>query len=67
MTAPAQRVDDYIDEALSALGLPSNLVEAMKYSALGPGKRARPLLCWHSFAAIYPSADPSACLPAASP
>lgn len=66
VTAPAMKVDDYVDSALSSLGLPENLVEAMKYSALGPGKRARPLLCWHSFAAIAPSDDPAACLPAAA-
>jgi geranylgeranyl diphosphate synthase, type II len=66
VTFPAKRVDAYINEALSSLGLPENLVEAMKYSALGPGKRARPLLCWHSFAAVAPDADPAACLPAAA-
>ncbi|HVU62748.1 MAG TPA: polyprenyl synthetase family protein [Phycisphaerales bacterium] len=66
VTAPAKRVDAYIEEALGSLGLPSNLTDAMKYSALGPGKRARPLLCWHSFAAVSPKDDPSASLPAAA-
>ena len=67
VTAPAKRVDAAVDESLSSLGLPQNLVDAMKYSALGPGKRARPLLCWHSFVAVAPQgADPSACLPAAA-
>jgi geranylgeranyl diphosphate synthase type II len=66
VTAPAKRVDGYIDEVLSSLGLPSNLVEAMKYSALGPGKRARPLLCWHSFAAVAPATDAALSLPAAA-
>ncbi len=66
VTAPAKRVDAYIDEALPSLGLPTNLVEAMKYSALGPGKRARPLLCWHSFAAVAPGSDAGQSLPAAA-
>ncbi len=66
VTAPAKRVDQYIDEALSSLNLPGNLVEAMKYSALGPGKRARPLLCWHAFAAVAPTANAALSLPAAA-
>jgi geranylgeranyl diphosphate synthase type II len=66
VTGPAKRVDAYIGESLDRLGLPGTLVEAMKYSALGPGKRARPLLCWHAFAAVAPSADPTECLPAAA-
>jgi geranylgeranyl pyrophosphate synthase len=66
VTGPTGRVDAYIDGSLASLGMPENLVAAMKYSALGPGKRARPLLCWHSFAAVAPEADPAACLPAAA-
>lgn len=44
-----------------SLDLPSNLVNAILYSLLGPGKRVRPLLAWHSFAAIAktPSAAPT--------
>ena len=52
VTAPTGRIDAYVDEYLSGLSLPTNLIEAMRYSALGPGKRARPLLCWHAFAAV---------------
>ena len=66
VTAPGKRVDAAVDESLASLGLPQNLVDAMKYAALGPGKRARPLLCWHSFAAVAPDADAGACLPAAA-
>lgn len=54
VTAPTPRIDAYIDQCLSSLAMPGILVDAMKYSALGPGKRARPLLCWHSFAAVAP-------------
>ncbi|MBY0263033.1 MAG: polyprenyl synthetase family protein [Phycisphaerales bacterium] len=64
VTAPTGRIDAYLDEYLSGLPLPTNLIEAMRYSALGPGKRARPLLCWHAFAAVAPDADPKAALPA---
>lgn len=67
VTHPAAVVDRFLDEALGSFHLPSALVDAMKYSALGPGKRARPLLCWHSFAAVAPDgSDASACLPAAA-
>lgn len=67
VTAHVPRIDSYIDECLSTLGMPANLAAAMKYSVLGPGKRARPLLCWHAFAAVAPSgSDASACLPAAA-
>jgi geranylgeranyl pyrophosphate synthase len=64
VTAPTARVDAYLGECIRSLPLPKNLVDAMLYSALGPGKRARPLLCWHSFRAVAPDADPGAALPA---
>lgn len=66
VTSPAARVDDYLDRYVRGSGLPSNLIDAVLYSLLGPGKRARPLLVWHSFAAVTPdSRDPAECLPAA--
>ena len=41
------RVADRIRAALDAdVGIPSNLVEAIEYSVLGPGKRVRPLLTY---------------------
>lgn len=63
VTAPTARIDAYIDQCLSSLAMPGILVDAMKYSALGPGKRARPLLCWHAFAAVAPGDDAVASLP----
>ncbi len=65
---PAAAVDRYLDEYLSQLGLPANLLSAVRYSLLGPGKRARPLLVWHSFGAVSRGDQPidhSRCLPAA--
>lgn len=56
---PAGRVDEYLSaylDELKGLGrigpLPANLLDAVRYSLLGPGKRARPLLVWHSHAAV---------------
>lgn len=63
---PAARVDDFLDGYLRSVSLPANLTDAVRYSLLGPGKRARPLLVWHSFTAVAgESADPGVCLPAA--
>jgi geranylgeranyl pyrophosphate synthase len=65
VASAAARVDAFLDSYLKSVDLPANLVEAVGYSLLGPGKRARPLLVWHSFAAVAgPGVDPSACLPA---
>jgi geranylgeranyl pyrophosphate synthase len=64
--APAGRVDEYLGQYVRSCELPANLIDAILYSLLGPGKRARPLLAWHSFAAVArPSRDPAECLPAA--
>jgi geranylgeranyl pyrophosphate synthase len=69
VAAPAARVDEFLDSYLKSVDLPANLVDAVRYALLGPGKRARPLLVWHSFAAVAGTgrghADPAACLPAA--
>lgn len=64
VTAPTPGIDAYLAESISALPLPKGLIDAMLFAALGPGKRARPLLCWHSFHAVAPDADPAAVLPA---
>lgn len=67
LVAPTQQVDAYLRECVAGLPLPSNLIDAMLYSLLGPGKRLRPLLTWHSFAAVAGSeADVKLCLPAAA-
>ncbi len=51
VTHPVGRVDDHLRCFVESSGLPANLVEAVLYSLLGPGKRARPLLAWHACAA----------------
>ncbi|MBY0311298.1 MAG: polyprenyl synthetase family protein [Phycisphaerales bacterium] len=67
ITAPLPRIEAFLKEAIATLPLPPALIAAMDYSAMGPGKRARPLLAWHSFMAVCPSGtDPAACLPAAA-
>jgi geranylgeranyl pyrophosphate synthase len=66
VAAPVERVDAYLSEYLDGVALPANLVAAIRYSLLGPGKRARPLLTWHSFAAVAGDRrDPAESLPAA--
>lgn len=67
IAGPAARVDEFLDAYLKTVPLPANLIEAVRYSLLGPGKRARPLLVWHSYTAVagVEGADASVCLPAA--
>lgn len=52
VSAPVDRIDAAIERLLRELPLPTSLLDAMCYSALGPGKRARPLLAWHSYYAL---------------
>lgn len=66
VTVPTARVESYLEQVVREAGLPRNLTDGMLYSLLGPGKRARPLLVWHSFAAVAPHLDPAGCLPAAA-
>ncbi len=67
VSAPATTIDAYLNRIVTEAGLAPNLAEAIRYSLLGPGKRARPLLAWHSFKAIAGvAADPEACLPGAA-
>jgi geranylgeranyl pyrophosphate synthase len=57
----------YLERVVREAGLAPNLTEAIQYSLLGPGKRARPLLAWHSFVAVAGTgADSKGCLPAAA-
>jgi geranylgeranyl diphosphate synthase type II len=44
----AALADGAIDACLSSVDLPRALVEAIRYAALGPGKRVRPILAWHA-------------------
>ncbi len=50
--ALVRTVDRYIDEYLSQRSLPDNLRQAIRYAALGPGKRMRPILVLHSCRAV---------------
>lgn len=60
---PIPVIEGYLDIYSSTLDLPPNLIEAIRYSFLSAGKRLRPLLAWHSAAAV--GSDPRAALPAA--
>lgn len=67
VSAPGAAIDSYLEKTVREAGLAPNLTEAVLYSLLGPGKRARPLLAWHSYCAIAgQSADPSPMLPGAA-
>ena len=60
--APTRVIEAALKLALDELDLPATLKEAMAYATLGGGKRLRPMLCWHSAAAM---GAPGACsLPA---
>ena len=53
-----ERVDGYLDTALSDLGsTPAHLTEAMAYAALGPGKRVRPTLVMAAYDAVGAEGD----------
>lgn len=67
VSAPAGRIDTYMERVVREARLAPNLTDAILYSLLGPGKRARPLLAWHSFFAVAGSGgDPELCLPGAA-
>lgn len=48
----AEPVEQYIGEFLTRRSLPANLRDAIRYSALAPGKRLRPVLVVHSCLAV---------------
>jgi len=67
VSAPAASIDAFLDRVVREAVLAPNLTDAILYSLLGPGKRARPLLAWHSFAAVAGAlADTTLCLPGAA-
>jgi len=67
LSRPAGTIDAYLERVVREAGLAPNLTEAMVYSLLGPGKRTRPLLAWHSHFAIAGAKDDSGvCLPGAA-
>lgn len=45
-------VDEQIDGVVARASLPTSLVAAIRYAALGPGKRVRPVLAWHASVAL---------------
>jgi geranylgeranyl pyrophosphate synthase len=47
-----KHVDRYLLEYVATLPLSTNLADAVRYALLGGGKRLRPLLAWHSAAAV---------------
>lgn len=67
VTAPTGTIDAFLRRVVEDARLAPNLADAVLYSLLGPGKRARPLLTWHSFAAVSGRGlDAEDCLPAAA-
>jgi geranylgeranyl diphosphate synthase, type II len=53
--APAptiDRIERLLREWAAAQPLPPNLVDAISYSLLAPGKRIRPILAWHAAVAV---------------
>lgn len=66
VVAPLNHVDPFMEAFVRGLELPQSLKDAVLYSLLGPGKRIRPLLSWHCFAAIAPTRDPREALSAAA-
>jgi geranylgeranyl diphosphate synthase type II len=66
LIAPLAHFDPFMESFVQGTSLPSNLQTAILYSLLGPGKRVRPLLSWHCFAAIAPEGDPRKALAAAA-
>jgi geranylgeranyl diphosphate synthase type II len=52
LAEPCHLVEPYMRQYLHGLGFPANLVAAMEYSLLGPGKRMRPVLVIRSCEAV---------------
>lgn len=49
---PATDVDAYLSAYLDSVPMAEDLRTAIRYSLLGPGKRARPVLAWHASVAV---------------
>lgn len=50
--APLSSIDSYLKDYLESRKLAPHLREALAYSLLAPGKRLRPVLCWHACEAL---------------
>ncbi len=44
---PLHQIEAYLERFVGDLALPAHLLEAIRYSLLGGGKRLRPMLAWH--------------------
>lgn len=71
VTAPLARIEDAIERAIASAAYPPILADACRYAALGSGKRLRPLLLVHAWAAAGgdergDGRRMDACLPAAA-
>jgi len=60
ITEPRAQLDAELSASIDALNLPNALADAIRYAALGPGKRLRPLLLWHSYHAALAKLRPAA-------
>lgn len=49
-----QQIEPALERFVNGLALPDALVDAIRYAALGSGKRLRPVLAWHACAAVHP-------------
>ena len=64
LTAPAERVEAFMEGWLDAREMPDNLRRAIHYALLAPGKRMRPVLTIHCCEAV--GGRPEDALPAAT-
>lgn len=64
LSGPVTPIDAYLRACVQSVNLPTNLRDAIAYALLGPGKRLRPVLAWHSAAAV--GAAPESSLPGAA-
>ncbi|MDX1565459.1 MAG: polyprenyl synthetase family protein [Phycisphaeraceae bacterium] len=64
LQGPARLVEQFMDRYLRSQDLPPNLIEAVAYSLLGPGKRLRPILVIRAAESVGASAEEA--LPAAA-
>lgn len=57
VVSPLGRYESFAREYVRGLALPMNLKEALEYALMGPGKRVRPMLTLHAYAAIGSGRD----------
>ncbi|MEM8757630.1 MAG: polyprenyl synthetase family protein [Planctomycetota bacterium] len=64
LLAPVDEIEAFMAAELDRAAPAAPLGDAMRHASLDGGKRLRPLLCWHTAAAI--GGNPHACLPPAA-